>query len=104
MDFFDESDESHTDSDISDHDDESCFDGQSARKEDILLCDGLLDHMLPQKKEWTFESFSKCGCDYIGNMKLKINTNFQSLRTAYNSFDAILLKNRNPKVVIYYHP
>ena len=102
MDFFDESDESHTDSDISDsyisdHEDKTCFDSESAREEDILLRDGLLQHMLPRKNEWTCKSFSKRSCDYVGNMKSKINTNFQSLRTAYNSFDAILLKKAKPK-------
>ena len=50
MDFFDQSDESQTDSDISDHEDETCFDGESAREEDILLRDGLLQHLLPRKK------------------------------------------------------
>ena len=33
---FDQSDESQTDSDISDHEDETCFDGELAREEDIL--------------------------------------------------------------------
>ena len=48
MDLFDQLDESRTDSDISDHEEKTCLDGQSAREEDILLRDGLLDHMLPQ--------------------------------------------------------
>ena len=98
MDFLDESDESQTDSDISDHEDKACFDGESAREEDIILRDGLLQHMLQRKNEWTCKSFLKRGCDYIGNMKSKINTNFPSLRTAYNSFDAILLKKAKPKI------
>ena len=78
-DFLDESDESQTDSDISDHEDEACSDGESAREEDILLRDGLLQHMLPRKNEWTCKSCSKRSCDYVGNMKSKINTNFQSI-------------------------
>ena len=98
MDFFDDSDESHTDSEISDHDDESCFDGQSAREEDIILRDGLLHHMLPRKNEWTFESFSDRGSEYIGNLKSKIDTNLQSVRTAYNSFDTILLQKAKPEI------
>ena len=98
MNFFDQSDESQTDSDISDHEDKTCFDGESAREEDILLRDGLLQHMLPRKYKWTCKSYSKRGCVYIGNMKFKINTNVQSLRTAYNSFDAILLKKAKPKI------
>ena len=73
MDFFHQSDDSQTDSDISEEEDEHLSGALSEREEDILLRDGLLQHHLPQKNDWTFQSFSKRGSDYIGNLKLKID-------------------------------
>ena len=58
MKFFDDSDGSRTASDISD-DDEDNLDGyQSEREEDIILRDGIQNHMLPRKNDWTFQSYS----------------------------------------------
>ena len=73
MDFFDLSDGTHSDSDFSDSDDDNSISGQHQREEDINLRDGVIQHDLPRKNDWTFESFSNRGSDYIGNQKSKID-------------------------------
>ena len=47
MDFFKKSDESLTDSDCLRDDDNNLICGQYECEEDILLCDGLIEHSLP---------------------------------------------------------
>ena len=63
MDFFDLSDGIHSDSDFSDSDDDNSISGQHQREEDINLRDGIIQHNLPRKNDWTFESFSNRGSD-----------------------------------------
>ena len=91
MDFFDVTEESETDSDLSDDDDHDFGSLQSQHEEDIMLRHGLMEHQLPSRNDWTFESYSKRGSEYIGNLKSRINSNLDSFCTAYNLFDAILI-------------
>ena len=91
MDFFDLSDGIHSDSDFSDSDDDNSISGQHQREEDINLRDGIIQHNLPQKNDWTFESFSNRGSDYIGNQKSKIDPILESFKVGYNTIDTMLL-------------
>lgn len=91
MDFFDLSDGSHTDSDVSDSDGNNSISDQHQREEDINLQDGIIEHNLPRKNDWTFESYSKRGSDYIGNQKLKTDASFKSFKVGYNTMDTMLL-------------
>ena len=98
MDFFHQSDGSRTNSDISEDEDEHLSGALSEREEDILLRDGLLHNHLPRKNDWTFQSFSKRGSEYVGNLKSKIDPNLDSFQIAYNSFVTILLNKAKPKI------
>lgn len=69
MDFFNSTEESETDSDLSDDDDQCLRSLQSQHEEDIMLRHGLMEHKLPRRNDWTFESYSKQGSEYIGNLK-----------------------------------
>ena len=91
MDFSDLSDGSHTDSDVSHSDDNNSISDQHQREEDINLRDGIIEHNLPRKNDWTFESYSKHGCDYIGNQKSKTDASFESFKVGYNTMDTMLL-------------
>ena len=59
MDFSYLSDGIHTDFDFSDPDDDNSISGQHQREENINLQDGIIEHSLPQKNDWTFESHAK---------------------------------------------
>ena len=98
MEFFDNSDSSHSESDISDSEDEISGQYQSEREEDIILRDGLQKSLLPRKNEWIFESFSKRSSEYIGSQKSTIDSKYDSFRIGYNSFDTILLNKAKSEI------
>ena len=98
MEFFDDSDGSHSESDISDSEEEISGEYQSEREEDIILRDGLQKSLLPRKNEWIFESFSKRSSEYIGSQKSTIDSKYDSFRIGYNSFDTILLNKAKSEI------
>ena len=91
IDFFDLSDGIHIDFYFSDPDDDNSISGQHQREEDINLRDGIIPHNLPRKNDWTFESFSNRGSDYIGNQKSKINQKLDTFKVGYNTIGTMLL-------------
>lgn len=54
MEFFDDSDGSQSESDISDNEKEILGEYQSEREKDIILRDGLQKSLSPRKNEWIF--------------------------------------------------
>ena len=78
--------------DLSDNEDDNPF--ESAKydfEEDIFLRYGMLLHEIPSKNSWSFESFSKRGGSYIGEMKKVVNPDLSSFSLKYNLFDNILM-------------
>ena len=79
-------------SDLSGNEDDNLFESDEYDCEEaIFLRDSMLSHKIPSKNSWSFESFSKRGGSYIGEMKKVVNPKLSSLSLNYNLFGNILM-------------
>ena len=79
-------------SDLSDNEDGNLFESAEYDCEKyIFLRDGMLLQEIPSKNSWSFDSFSKRGGGYIGEMKIVVNPDLFSFSLKCNLFDNILM-------------
>ena len=79
-------------SDLSGNEDDNLFESaENDCEEDVFLRGGMLSYEIPSKNSWSFESFSKRGDSYIGEMKLVVNSDISSFSLKYNLFYDIIM-------------